>query len=272
MESDPSGQLAWLVNELHAAETAGDRVYIIGHMPMGLRDAFHDYSNYFDQIVNRFSSTIAAMFFGHTHDDEFELSYSSPNRTAATASAISYIGPALTPNTGHPSFRVYTVDPISFAVLDSTTYVASMDDATFQTSGPVCQKYYSAREAYGPLVTPPLAAGAELGPGFWHNLTEVFEREQGVFGAYMERKRRGWQVGVCEGECREKEIYQMRAARAEDNCVVPEPGFHYERVGEGGGLRSGDEACGGSVVNGVLRGLVGRKDLLRVLVMRLMEG
>lgn len=64
MEKDPSGQLAWLVNELQAAETAGERAYIIGHMPMGSSDAFHDGSNYFDQIVNRYSNTIAALFFG----------------------------------------------------------------------------------------------------------------------------------------------------------------------------------------------------------------
>lgn len=64
METDPSGQLAWLVDELQASETAGQRVYIIGHMPMGLNDAFHDGSNYFDQIVNRYSATIAALFFG----------------------------------------------------------------------------------------------------------------------------------------------------------------------------------------------------------------
>lgn len=64
METDPSGQFAWLVNELQAAETAGDRVYIIGHMPMGLPDAFRDASDYFDQIVSRYSATIAALFFG----------------------------------------------------------------------------------------------------------------------------------------------------------------------------------------------------------------
>ncbi len=30
MEADPSGQLAWLISELAAAEAAGERVYIIG--------------------------------------------------------------------------------------------------------------------------------------------------------------------------------------------------------------------------------------------------
>lgn len=64
METDPSGQLAWLVTELQAAEDAGERVYIIGHMPMGSGDAFYDGSNYFDQIVNRYDATIAALFFG----------------------------------------------------------------------------------------------------------------------------------------------------------------------------------------------------------------
>jgi sphingomyelin phosphodiesterase len=64
MERDPNGQFAWLVGELDAAEKAGQRVYIIGHMPMGLSDAFHDPSNYFDQIVRRYEGTIAAMFFG----------------------------------------------------------------------------------------------------------------------------------------------------------------------------------------------------------------
>ncbi|CCD52921.1 hypothetical protein BofuT4_P138450.1 [Botrytis cinerea T4] len=63
METDPSGQLAWLVTELQAAETAGQRVYIIGHMPMGSNDALHDGSNYFNQITQRYSATIAALFF-----------------------------------------------------------------------------------------------------------------------------------------------------------------------------------------------------------------
>ena len=64
METDPSGQFAWLVTELQAAETAGQRAYIIGHMPMGMGDAFRDASNYYGQIVHRYSATIAAEFFG----------------------------------------------------------------------------------------------------------------------------------------------------------------------------------------------------------------
>jgi sphingomyelin phosphodiesterase len=64
METDPSGQFAWLVSELQAAENSGQRAYIIGHMPMGMGDAFRDASNYYSQIVNRYSATIAAEFWG----------------------------------------------------------------------------------------------------------------------------------------------------------------------------------------------------------------
>lgn len=35
MERDPSGQLAWLVTELETAESAGERVWLMGHMPLG---------------------------------------------------------------------------------------------------------------------------------------------------------------------------------------------------------------------------------------------
>jgi hypothetical protein len=63
-EYDPDNQLQWLVDELDWAERHGERVYIIGHMPMGSSDSFHDTSNYFDQIINRYKSTISAIFFG----------------------------------------------------------------------------------------------------------------------------------------------------------------------------------------------------------------
>ncbi len=50
METDPSGMFAWLVSELQAAETAGQRVWLMGHMPMGASDAFHDASYYFGKL------------------------------------------------------------------------------------------------------------------------------------------------------------------------------------------------------------------------------
>ncbi|GAB0135560.1 hypothetical protein EsDP_00003893 [Epichloe bromicola] len=225
---DPNGQIAWLINELDAAEKAGERVYVMGHMPLGEPDALHDGSNYLDQVFTRYQDTIAAGFFGHTHVDHFEVSYANYSaRSAPNAFMTSYIAPSLTPTSGMPSFRVYSVDPDTFAVLDHTAYIADMTNPAFQTTGPVWTKFYSAKETYGPIVSPPLTdPSAELTPSFWHSVTEAFERDDTLFNAYMARKSRGWQPASCTGDCKTNEICQLRAGRAQDNCWKPKPGIH----------------------------------------------
>ncbi|KAI1759032.1 sphingomyelin phosphodiesterase [Hypoxylon sp. FL1150] len=257
METDPSGQFAWLVAELDDAEKQGERVYVTGHMPMGARDAFHDASNYFDQIVNRYEGTIAAMFFGHTHFDEFELSYSNyENRTHANALAMSYIGPSLTPMSGHPAFRVYAVDPVTFAVLDTVTYIANTSDPSFHSpQGPTWTKYYSAKEAYGPLVAQAgLGDDEELTPAFWHNVTEVLEANATAFDEFLARRKRGWNVDVCVDECKSTEICKLRSARAQDNCMRPSlPGVSAKGEEQ---EEQEEEECGRSVVRDTLGSMV----------------
>ncbi|KAI0106474.1 Metallo-dependent phosphatase-like protein [Nemania sp. FL0031] len=273
MQKDPSGQMAWLVGELDKAEKAGERVYIIGHMPPGARDAFHDASNYFDQIVNRYEATIAALFFGHTHLDEFEISYSNySQRTAENAIAVSYIGPSMTPTSGHPAFQVYDVDPVTFGVLDVTTYIANTSDPAFQSAeGPVWTKYYSAREEYGALVDPPLAPletsndqveerVRELDPAFWHEVTELFEQDAIAFEAFMTRKQRGWESEVCDNtDCKSAEICKLRAGRAQNNCVPPGSIRLVNRLAEDGvtTTNSGEHECVSSVLADTLSALAG---------------
>ncbi|KAI0881108.1 sphingomyelin phosphodiesterase [Annulohypoxylon maeteangense] len=266
MERDPSGQLEWLVRELDKAERAGERVYVVGHMPMGNRDAFHDASNYFDQIVRRYEGVIAAMFFGHTHFDEFQLSYADyDNMSHANTLVTSYIAPSMTPTSGHPAFRIYEVDPVTFAVLDATTYIANMSDPEFSISGPKWTKYYSAKESYSPLIGKGLGLGSEqeLTPAFWHNVTEALEKNETAFEEYFERRSRRWGVGICRGECKSMEICKMRAGRAQDNCVSP--GL---RLGGVGKMMNGhivlEEECGGSVIRDTLGNIVVDSDTLRI--------
>ena len=65
--ADPNGLFAFMVDQLQAAEDAGQRAWIIGHMPSGKSDFPHDQSNYYDQIIQRYKNTIAGQFFGHSH-------------------------------------------------------------------------------------------------------------------------------------------------------------------------------------------------------------
>jgi sphingomyelin phosphodiesterase len=121
MPRDPSGVLAFIVSQLQIAEDSGERAWIIGHIPPGRPDALYDYSSYLDQIVQRYDGTLAAMFWGHTHRDQSEISYTDyTNQTAENARMVGYIAPSLTPTSRNPNFRVYGVDPMTFAVLDYT--------------------------------------------------------------------------------------------------------------------------------------------------------
>ncbi|PHH91104.1 hypothetical protein CDD83_1627 [Cordyceps sp. RAO-2017] len=258
LERDPMGQFAWLVGELDAAERAAENVYIIGHLPMGDQDAFHHTSNYFDQIVRRYAATIAAMFFGHTHVDEFELHYADyAHRSARNALVTSYICPSVTPSDGMPAFRVYEVDPDTFAVLDVVTYRTDMEDAAFQ-AGPRWTKYYSAKEAYGPAVRPPVRdPRLELTPAFWHGLTEEMDRDQRLFDSYYRRKSRGWNAEPCTGQCKKTEICQLRAGRSQDNCRGDVLGFHFKRddAGHPPGPQHAHHSCGSTVGTQTLRAL-----------------
>ncbi|KAH6670852.1 Metallo-dependent phosphatase-like protein [Plectosphaerella plurivora] len=264
---DPGDELARLVRELDAAEKAGERVYLVGHMPLGASDSFHDASNYFDQIVNRYKDTIAAMFYGHTHLDHFQLSYCDyGNRRADNAVAMSYIAPSVTPLSGMPAFRIYTVDPVTFGVMDVETYYANMEDQQFQ-QGPKWEKYYSARETYASLLdpSPESSSPMELTPAFWHNVTLLLESDPAAFDEYRTRRTRGWNVPECDEACRKNDICQLRAARSQDNCFVPSPGAslgirQVDRPDEVRGLQ-----CDRSAVSDTLGSIIVRKSLLELL-------
>jgi len=160
-----------------------ESLYIIGHIPMGRLDALWDYSQYYDQIIQRYEGIIPAQFFGHTHHDQFEIAYTDyANQVLENANAITYITSAMTPTSGNPTFRVYDVDPETFTILDYTVYITNMSSPTYQTLGPVWEKYYSAKETYGALVTPPLTdSAAELSLQFWHNVTVILEDDNVEF-------------------------------------------------------------------------------------------
>lgn len=261
MTPDPDGQIDWLAAELDDAEKSGCRVYIIGHMAPGDNDAFHDQSHYLDQVFNRYSDTIAGMFFGHTHLDEFQVSYSDYSAPSAeNARAVSYIAPSLTPTSGHPSFRVYLVDPETFAVLDAETWIADMDNPSFQEK-PTWTKLYSAKEAYAPH----LPATAELSPAVWHNITVAMETEPSLLISYFSYKTRGWadpEEETCdEEECRAKEICKLRGGRAENNCNEPGLGSGFRKRSEE--KRGHADDCGTSVMSSVLSVLAVNADAVK---------
>ena len=171
---------------------------------------------------------------------------------------MSYITPALTPTSGQPAFRVYTVDPVTFGVLDVASYITNLSSPNYQTSGPTWTEYYSAKSVYGPLVSPTIASDptAELTPAFWHNVTQVLATNQTAFDEYYARKSRGYNVASCTGDCVTNEVCQLMAARSENNCVVVTPGINFKRKRSLVEERVQESECGGSAMGRILRKMV----------------
>ncbi|PLW08860.1 hypothetical protein PCANC_21846 [Puccinia coronata f. sp. avenae] len=246
-QPDPNGILAWLIGELQDAENRGQKAWIIGHLSPGKADCLHEPSRYINQILRRYKHTIAAMFYGHTHRSEWEIVYENPQHPSAdSAIGTIYIGPAVTPESGNPAFRVYDVDPVTYQVLDVHEVITNLSAPSFQT-GPEWFKYYSARETYGKMLMentmdPFPAAGqghdeatAPLDGAFWHKVTEVLEASYPEFEKFFRRLTRGADLPTdwkpCySGECRKKWVHNLRSSQSEFNEYPNQVGLHIDSL------------------------------------------
>lgn len=110
-------------------------------------------------------------FFGHTHNDEFEIFYDEalpmgdPHyEKTYKATNVAYIGPSVTTfGNVNPGYRIYLVDQETFDITDHQTYFANLTEANlFRDSRPLqFQMSYSAREAYDMK---------SLSPTEWHRM------------------------------------------------------------------------------------------------------
>ncbi|SCV06232.1 LANO_0H25004g1_1 [Lachancea nothofagi CBS 11611] len=170
-QPDTFGQFEFLIDELVASEKIDQRVWIIAHIPFS-SDALPLPAKMFAEVVARFSPyTIANIFFGHTHLDQFEILYSGPGNDAKTIEnvvASSWISQAVTPwVNNNPSWRYYTVDKETFSVMNAYNFYTKLNE-TFANNGaePVWELEYSSREGYN--ITWPETA--PLNATYWHTV------------------------------------------------------------------------------------------------------
>jgi len=148
--SDPGNMLAWLAGELAAAELAGEKVHILSHVPAGNAECLGGWGREFARIINRYESTVVAMFHGHTHNDHFQVYY---DETGTRATNVGFISPSVTPYYWlNPGYRLYTVDAghpeESFRVIDTETFVFDLTAANEggRAGEPAWYRLYSARQ------------------------------------------------------------------------------------------------------------------------------
>ncbi|GAO48093.1 hypothetical protein G7K_2280-t1 [Saitoella complicata NRRL Y-17804] len=223
---DSSGMLRFLTDELQAAEDAGQRVWIVGHVPSGYDGSSPvlNAPNLFYSIVQRFSPhVIAATFFGHTHRDMFNVYYDAPatkNGTEFVAGSwntsdplmTAWIGKSLVPLGGlNGGWRYYDVDAKSFSIMDAHNFYGNVSEAVNDDAVP-WTFLYSSRETYDPNGTWP--TDAPLNATFWDRVTR--EMEADGTGALVEKYNFFETAGSvrtpkCVTEaCRQQKICYMR--------------------------------------------------------------
>ncbi|RCK58762.1 Sphingomyelin phosphodiesterase 2 [Candida viswanathii] len=172
IEPDLFGQWEFLVSELLDSESKGQRVWIMAHVPPNGADAAAIPSRIFQKIVQRFAPyTIANIFYGHTHVDEFIVAYSpETNATGKEPIVGAWVVQSVTPwRHYNPSFRYYEVEDESFNVFESFNYYTLLNE-TFINDGaePEWLFEYSARDVYDPDQQWP--KDAPLNATFWNDV------------------------------------------------------------------------------------------------------
>jgi sphingomyelin phosphodiesterase len=200
-----------LAGQLAAAEASGQKAWIISHIPAS-NDCLPDWSNFHNTIVTRFNATIAGIFSGHTHRDQFELYFDGKGNATQNALAVGWIGPSVTPYTQlNPGWRVYTVDQNTFEVTDAVTYITDLSKAAEldQSGGsPTWFKEYSMRDLLSGW-----PSGAPLNATFFRELVSSFQSDDNLFQEWYQycNKQGPSAAGGCSGSCKTDIIQDMMA-------------------------------------------------------------
>ncbi|XP_040908189.1 sphingomyelin phosphodiesterase [Toxotes jaculatrix] len=213
--TDPANQLQWLLHILQASEDKGEKVHIIGHIPPGLCLGSWSWNYY--HIVNRYESTIAGQFFGHTHLDEFQMFYDEEKMTRPLG--VAFIAPSATTYVNlNPGYRVYYVDGnykgSSRLVLDHETYILNLTVANHSPGAPLSPDpnpkwtlLYRATEAYGL---------SSLFPSDYHGLIQTFINEDRVFQKFWYLRFKGHVSEPCKETCKTTLLCFLKSGRYDE--------------------------------------------------------
>jgi len=217
--SDVGGQISWFGDTLLQARHAGERVYVIGHIPFGSGSCHSAYGKAMHDLVSNYSDVVVGMFFGHTHHDQVRRARSPLGRsprlqfqivrdvaTEQTPNGVLWISPSVTPDTNvYPTFRVFAYNRTTKEVLDIYQYRANFTEGNINgnltfTLG------YSMREEY---------RLNGVTPGDMQNLLYDMRTDDTLFFSYLHNFYAGHifnQSTWCDAKCRHTVICEALSA------------------------------------------------------------
>lgn len=173
-------QLTWLDASLAEAHAAGEKVWLLMHIPVGLDSyasikaleqsdtnsgpvSFYQQSltSRFARLITQYGPILQVAFAGHTHMDDFRLL-----RTGGKTTLLTKIAPAVCPVFGNnPAYQVYQYDQADGLLQNYQTYILNnlnaLNKPTLTDATPDWILEYNFIQAYHlPGITP--ASVAEL--------------------------------------------------------------------------------------------------------------
>lgn len=191
-DPDYFGVFEFLVNELLESEAKDQRVWLIFHIPIS-QTMLPPQAKLFTELVERFSPyTIAHIFNGHTHRDEFQLLYKNNNGTIESKNEsevinFTWITQAVTPWVeNNPAWRYYEVDTDTFQVMNVYNYYTQLNETFTSEDDPYWEFLYSPRDAY-PVEWPETSP---LNATYWHRVYQSMLNNVTVLQQYEGNAKR----------------------------------------------------------------------------------
>jgi sphingomyelin phosphodiesterase len=203
---DPDTTLAWLAKELQKAESNGEYVHILAHIPPGDGECLQGWARNYYRIVQRFSETIRGQFFGHTHWDSFALFYEDMNDPFSKAINVLYTAPSVTTFEDlNPAYRIYTVEGdvegSKHDILEYETHFFNLSKAE-EGHEPNWELLYNAKDEYNM---------PNLSPESWQKVSEKLRTNLPFYEKFLKNYARRDDYR-CDLECRHELLCSMRAS------------------------------------------------------------
>ncbi|KAH7728277.1 Protein ASM-1 [Aphelenchoides avenae] len=215
-QTDPDDSLTWLTNELYTAEQLGQVAHIVAHIPPGDSECLEGWARNYYRIVNRFSETIRAQFFGHVHTDSFTVFYEDMNDFRSKPTSVLYSAPSVTTFADlNPAYRIYSIEGnyegSSYDVIDFDTYFLNLTEATAEEA-PRWDLLYQAKKEY---------ELKDLTPKSWHRLSERIHADPATYSKFLRNYARRWNY-KCDKQCRAELLCSLRRGHHNETALCPE--------------------------------------------------
>uniref|UniRef100_A0AC35GA58 Sphingomyelin phosphodiesterase n=1 Tax=Panagrolaimus sp. PS1159 TaxID=55785 RepID=A0AC35GA58_9BILA len=203
---DPDTTLAWLAKELQIAEENSEYVHILAHIPPGDGECLQGWAKNYYRIIQRYSETIRAQFFGHTHWDSFALFYEDMNDPFSKAINVLYTSPSVTTFEDlNPAYRIYTVEGdiegTKHDIIDFETHFLNLSKVE-DGSAPNWELLYEAKQEYNM---------PDLSPSSWQKISEKLRTNLPLYEKFLKNYARRDDYR-CDLKCRHELLCAMRAS------------------------------------------------------------